>query len=204
MRTLAELGKRVVVIDADMRRSVLIAQYGIRVNAKPRGLAHYLSEQCDWEEIIYRTNIEGAHIIFHGQDVVNSLALLTTPRLPLLLNQLSEVYDIVLIDSPPIGLIIDAAEIARSCDGAVFVVSNNSIARRELIDARAQLEKAGCHILGAVLNKVTFNTHISKKHYYKTYYSHYSSGYYKKADEQQSKRRRRGDRHTSTPPTGTG
>ena len=180
MRTLAELGKNVVVVDADMRRSVLIPQYEIQVDSKPRGLAHYLAEQCGLDDIVYKTNIDGAYMVFHGQDVVNSLALLTTPRLRQLLDELANAFDVVLIDSPPIGLIIDAAEIARSCDGVVFVVSNNTIARRELLDARVQMEKAGCNILGAVLNKVTFDTHSAKKHYYKTYYSHYNSGYYKK------------------------
>jgi capsular exopolysaccharide synthesis family protein len=179
MRTMVGLGKSVVLIDADMRRSAVIAQYGVQLEKNTMGLAHYLAEQCEWEATINQTNIEGAYAIFHGQYVINSLALLTTQRLPRLISQLERAFDMVLIDAPPIGLVIDAAEIAKSCDGALFVVSNNLIPRREMIDARLQIEKTGCPILGAVLNKVTFETHSAKKHYYRTYYSHYTSEYYK-------------------------
>ncbi|MDR2657714.1 MAG: CpsD/CapB family tyrosine-protein kinase [Oscillospiraceae bacterium] len=180
MRALAGLGKSVVMIDADMRRSMLISRYGIRTAHKPMGLAQYLASQCECEDVLYQTNIPNAHMIFHGHEVANTLALLNTPRLPQLIQYLERNFDVVLIDSPPIGLIIDSAEIAKYVDGTVFVVTNNTIARRELLEAKNQIAKTGCPILGVVLNKVTFDTHSAKKHYYRTYYSHYSSGYYEK------------------------
>jgi capsular exopolysaccharide synthesis family protein len=179
MRLLAGLRHNVVLVDADMRRSDLVDSYGVQMEQKAAGLAHYLAEQCEWEKIVRQTNIDGGYLVPNGQNVVSMLPLLSTPRLPRLLSQLERAFDIALVDTLPIGSIIDAAEIARSCDGAVFVVSSNNVKRRKFIDAKEQILRTGCPILGGVLNKVTYDTPSAKKHYYKTYYSHYNSGYYK-------------------------
>ena len=182
MRSLAGIGKNVVLVDADLRRSLLTSRYGVKMEGKPQGLTHYLAGMCPMDDILYKTNIEGAYMILSGRDVANSLTLLSTDRFPNLLDALARMFDVVLVDCPPVGVIIDAAQIAKSCDGVVFVVSNNGVSRRELADARQQIEKTGCPILGAVLNKVTFDTHSSKKYYYKTYYSHYADGYYESSN----------------------
>ena len=182
MRSLANIGKNVVLVDADLRRSMLASRYGAKLEGKPIGLTHYLAGMCPMDDILYKTDIEGAYMILSGRDVANSLTLLSTERFPNLLDTLAKMFDVVLIDCPPVGVIIDAAQIAKSCDGVVFVVSNNGVSRRELADARQQIEKTGCPILGAVLNKVTFDSHSSKKYYYKTYYSHYADGYYESSN----------------------
>ena len=83
-----------------------------------------------------------------------------------------------MVDAPPVGVIIDAAQIARHCDGTLIVVQYNSVSRRELLSVKNQVESTGCEILGAVLNDVAFDTLSSKKYYNKSYYSHYYSGYY--------------------------
>lgn len=187
MRSLAGIGKRVVLVDADLRRSVLMSRYGIQTLGKQPGLTHYLAGICSSDAILCSTDIEGAYMILAGQEVANSLSLLTTNRLSTLLNDLAKMFDIVLVDAPPVGVIIDAAQIAKSCDGVVFVVSNNSIGRRELLDAKQQIERTGCPILGAVLNKVAFDTRSSKKYYYKYYYTHYNNGYYDRKSEPRRK-----------------
>ena len=98
-----------------------------------------------------------------------------------MLDWLSTKFDFVLVDAPPVGMIIDAAEIAKSCDGVLFVITYNTISRREMQEAKLQIERTGCKILGAVLNNVSFDTYTSKKYYYKSYYnSHYESDYYQR------------------------
>ncbi len=77
-----------------------------------------------------------------------------------------------------LGLLIDAAMVASTCDATILVVSGDKISRRELIEAKQQIEKSGCTLLGAVLNKVSMETHKSRKYYYKSYYSHYGAGSY--------------------------
>ena len=79
--------------------------------------------------------------------------------------------DYVIVDAPPLGAIIDAAEIAKSCDGTLIVVNYDSVRRQELINVKEQLEQTECPILGTVLNMVEFDNYLSKKYYYKSYYS---------------------------------
>ncbi len=180
MRTMAGLGKRVVLVDADMRRSMLEARYGIRYSdGKGTGLAHYLAGLADMDQVLYGTNVPNAYFVPVGREVSNSLSLLSTPRLSRLLYQLTGQVDLVLVDAAPIGVIIDAAKIAEVCDGTVLAVHYNRVRRREMLEARQQLDRTGCPILGAVLNGVTFDSYSSKKYYYNSYYTHYGDEYIK-------------------------
>lgn len=178
MRTLARLGKRVAMVDCDLRRSQLAAKYGLRVREGTGcGVAHYLAGMCAAEEILYATNLPGAHMVPVGREVSNSLALLSAPRLGELLGMLSERFDQVIVDAPPVGVIIDAAEIAKSCDGTIFAVKYNATGRRDLLEARRQIERTGCPVLGAVLNAVDLDALSSKRYYNRSYCARYNSDY---------------------------
>lgn len=185
MRTLARLGKDVVLVDGDMRRSTIQNQYGMRpIAEKPYGLAHYLVGMCEAEDIVFQTGIEGAYMVPTGREASNSLSLLNTPRLAELLDRLVKEFDFVLIDAPPVGIVIDAAEIAKSCDGALLVVSCNKVSRWELADCRRQIEMTGCRVLGAVLNNVSFDSIANRKYYGRSHYAQYDT----KSGLQKSKR----------------
>lgn len=176
MRTLADLGKKVVLVDADLRRSMILSRFGMQIrDAKGHGLTHYLAGMCEMEDVLYATDIERAYMVPMRHEVSNSLSLLNTPRLAQLLDWLAKDFDIVLVDAPPVGIIIDAAEIARFCDGTLMVVSYNKVSRRELSESKKQIERAGCKVIGAILNNVTFDTISSKKYYHNRYYSKYSN-----------------------------
>jgi len=165
MRTLAELSKKVVLVDADLRCSSIASQYGLRIrNAQGAGLSHYLAGMCEAEDILYETNIDYAYIVPMRHEVSNSLSLLNTPCLSRLLNWLANQFDVVLVDAPPVGVIIDAAEIARSCDATLMVVSYNKVRRRELNECRMQIERAGCKVIGTVLNNVSPDYFRSKRY----------------------------------------
>ncbi len=183
MRTLAQLGKKVVLADCDLRKSQIAAKYGVRIQeGTGYGTVHYLAGMCSLNDVIYETSIPGAYMIPVGREVSNSLALLSTPRLKQMLHALEERFDFVIVDAPPVGVIIDAAEIAKSCDGVIFAVRYNMISRRELLEAKNQIARTGCEVLGAVLNDVDLEALSSKKYYNKSYYTHYNSDYYKPSD----------------------
>lgn len=175
MRTLAKLGKSVVLVDADLRRSMITSKYGIRFEDEERkfGLAHLLAGMVEEDEVIYQTDIEGAYMVPVGRDVSNPLQLLNSPRLGYFLERLAQNVDYVLVDAPPVGTVIDGAQIAKFCDGTLLVVNYNAVRRQELIDVKEQLAQTGCPILGTVLNMVEMDSYMSKKYYYKSYYSHY-------------------------------
>lgn len=173
-RTMAKFGKKAVLIDADLRRSMIHNQYHLKFeNGESRmGLAHYLAGMADEEEVLYQSNIPGVYMVPVGRNLSNPLPLLNSPRFERLLKSLSEKMDYVIVDAPPIGAVIDAAQIAKFCDGILLTVAYNKVHRQELIDAKTQLEQTGCPILGTVLNQVDLDSYTSRK-YYKAYYKSY-------------------------------
>ena len=172
MQSMAATGLKVILVDADIRASALEHTYGIEVITdlgKYQGLSGYLSGLCGIDAVIGNTNMPGADMILSGPKVKNSFPLFNSPRLKALLDELASRYDVVLIDTPPIGTIIDAAKIAVQCNGALFIVESGRVTVNELKNAAAQIEKTGCPIIGYVLNKAIDN------HYNKKYYSYYLS-----------------------------
>lgn len=150
--SLAESGKQVVFIDADLRKSVLIGRY--KVNKPIRGLSHYLSGINEEDEVVLEANVENLNMIFSGPVPPNPSELLGGEKFETLVKKLSEAYDYVIIDTPPLGSVIDSAVISKVCDGMVMVVEANNISYKFAQRVKGQLEKTGCRILGAVLNKV--------------------------------------------------
>ena len=177
-RAMAKLGYDVILVDMDLRRSQMVARYGARVKeGKGQGLAHYLAGRCSLDEIIYETNIAHASVIPIGHEVANSLTLLNSSRLEDMLKQLRKRYHYVIVDAPPVGIIVDAAEIAKSSDGTIFVVRYNETDRKSLLEAKQQIQRTGCRIIGAVLNDVDFDSLSNRRHYNKSYYSYLDSEY---------------------------
>ena len=102
-------------------------------------------------------------------------------------------YDVVVIDTPPIGTVIDAAILSRFADGAALVVESDGTGRRMFKRAKEQLDKTGVRFLGVILNKVN----MTKSGYYSSYYSYKKYGkynrygeesYYRKGDEKRKSR----------------
>lgn len=179
MRTLAGYGKRVLLVDADLRCSTLARRYRFtyaqRENA---GLAQHLAGMCELQDVVYRTNLPGAFILPAGHEVLNSMQLLASYRYGEMMDALRDEFDIVLVDSPPAGLIVDAIEIARYCDGAVIVVEYNRGRVQDVADVATNLAKTGCKVLGAVMNGVNLKSFRNRKYYYRSerysaYYHHY-------------------------------
>ena len=159
---IGKMGKRVLIIDADIRKSSYIKRYQIK--QKTNGLSQYLSGQVALEEIIYSTNYRNLEIIFSGPYAPNPSELLEQGRFGRL------------IDTPPIISMSDAAIAAKQCDGAILVIESEAVSRRDAMKAKEQLTKSGCKLLGAVLNKVDM-----KK---EKYYSKYNSYYYGKSKQE--------------------
>ena len=190
MRTMAKLGRRVVMVDCDLRRSMIMKQYDIqfRDSEHSQGLSHYLAGMADERDVVYETDIPGAYLVPVGANVTNSLPLLNSARFQSLMQSLCEQFDYVIADAPPIGIVIDAAQIAKYCDGTLLVVGYNTVRRPELLDAKAQIAQTGCPILGTVINMVEYDSFLSRKYGYKSYYS---DSYYQKREEKNLKRRRK-------------
>lgn len=164
-RTFAELNKAVLLIDADMRKSVMASR--LQARGADKGLSHFLSGQCALAEAVVATDIPKLHLLLAGPLVPNPTELLDTDRFRTMLESFRKVYDYIIIDSPPLGLVVDSAIIARECDGVVLVVESSKTKYRLAQDVKINLEKSGCPVLGVILNKVERKKH---KGYYGKYY----------------------------------
>ena len=162
-------GMRVLLMDADLRRSQLNTRYGIKYESKPVGLANYLAGYSTEDEATYATNIENVYLMPIGRTVSNPIPLFSGERMKRLMRDVKEKYDVVILDAPPIGEVVDAAELAPHCDGSILVVSYNTTSRRELLEAKRHLMKTGIQILGCIINKVDVDSLTAKKYYYGKY-----------------------------------
>ena len=170
---MGKAGKKVLLLDADIRKSIYIRRYSVNQNVQ--GLSQYLSGQVDRQWITYHTNYQNMDMIFAGPLAPNPSELLGDQSFDELLEEKKAEYDYILIDTPPIGTMIDAAVVGEKSDGAILVIESDMVSYKVAQRAKEQLERSGCRILGAVLNKVD----LKKDKYYSSYYSHYG-GYYKK------------------------
>lgn len=181
LRTFSQLGKRTVLIDTDLRASGIQSDYRLRYSTQSHyGLSEYLSGICGLEEAVYQTNLPNTYMIPAGHEAPNPLQLLDTRLMGELIEQLAEQFDVVLVDTPPVGVLADAVALAKFCDGALLVVGYCKGKQQEIGDAVENIKQTGCKVLGAVFNGVKFNS-MSNRHYYyssERYASHYNKRYY--------------------------
>ena len=167
--SMAETGKKVLFIDADLRKSVLIGRY--KINKAIKGLTQYLSGVEQLDDVRYGTNVKNMDLILSGPVPPNPAELLNNEKFTELLETARKEYDYVIIDTPPIGQVIDPAIVAQQTDGVIFLISQANISYKYAQKQIEQMRKSGCRILGAVLNKVDPE---EKGGYYGGYYGKYS------------------------------
>lgn len=172
-RSMAELGKRVLIIDADMRKSVIAGRH---TNVKnPAGLSEMLTGMKSVGECIYETQMPNLHMMFSGQYPPNPVELLNGKYFAEFLQAARKQYDYIIVDTPPLGAVIDAAVVAPLCDGTILVMSDRAIRYRVAQDVVAQLKKSGSSILGVVSNNVRGKKSKRGEKYYGAYGKYYSA-----------------------------
>ncbi len=152
--SLAELGKRVLLLDADMRRSTIHEKANIE---KTPGLSNLLNGTTNSIAAAiksYRSsNSDTAFDVIPGGDIIqNPSELLNSERMASLLKALSNNYDYIVIDLPPIGAVVDAVSVSQSIDGMLVVIRENSCPRGLLAECLQQLSYGGTNVLGFVVN----------------------------------------------------
>lgn len=178
----ANAGFKTILIDADTRNSILSGTF--KATGKVNGLTGYLSGNAYLSEAICETNVPNLSIIPAGKTAPNPTTLLQNSNFTSMIDSLKEYYDYIIIDTPPIGLVIDAAIIAQKCDGTIIVTEAGAIKRKFVQKAKEQMEQSGAAFLGIILNKVD-----SQLDSYGAYGNYGSYG--QKANQKKSKRRRK-------------
>jgi capsular exopolysaccharide synthesis family protein len=167
----AELDKKVLIIDADMRKSVMVGRNSTSKDVK--GLSELLTGLAEFDECIYETQYESLNIIFAGKYPPNPVELLSTTNFNELITSMKEKYDYIIIDLPPLGAVIDAAVVAPQCDGVALVVSDDNVRISVAKEVIAQLKTSKSKIIGVIRN----NTNKKKGAYYRRGYSRYYTRY---------------------------
>lgn len=165
--SLTELGKRVILLDADMRKSVLSARH-FKIKSS-KGLSELLSGQASEEELIFSAQDGKLNIIMSGSFPPNPAEMLSGRRFKQLLEKYRSEYDYVILDTPPAGVVSDAAAVAPECDGIILVIGDQDVKKTEALEVVESLRKSGTPLLGVVRNH---NKRGEKKK--SSYYSHYA------------------------------
>lgn len=162
----AKLGKRVVLVDADMRRSSLCSY--LMLKDKVSGLSEALSRQS--RNYLFPTNVDNLFVILSGKNPPNPSELLSSPIFDQLIGALKENFDYVIIDTAPMAVSMDATIVGRKSDGLVMVIRNEMTRKKNLRRIRADLERNGVRLVGAVLNRVKKNQIDYGDYRYEKYY----------------------------------
>lgn len=161
--SMAKAGLNVLYVDADIRKPMPFKYF---MSSNLKGLTNYILGQVDLEEIINETDIEGFSFITCGIKTNNPGELISSNSFSNFLHKIEQLFDFVIIDTPPLGSVIDAAVIAAQTDGTIIVIQSGAVKCKNALRMKEQLQRANANILGTVLNKIS-------KSDYKSYYGSY-------------------------------
>jgi capsular exopolysaccharide synthesis family protein len=195
---LAQSGKRVILISADLRRPRVHSFFGLR---NEMGLSNVLSEGATLAQVARDPGIANLRIVTGGFIPHDPAALLGSQRAVRFLESLRDAADYVLIDTPPVLAVADASILAPMVDGTVFVLDGDHSSRAAMVQSRDQLENAGANILGIVYNNFDPGQSSAYPYYASYYYQYY--GTQDGPDEWGKRRRKRKGPKAAVNPNGT-
>lgn len=178
-KSMAGLEKKVLYLDCDIRNSLTQTRY--EITGEHKGLSDYLCGKCRREEIVFGTDDRWLDIIFAGAVAPNPSELISGELFEELMSFARHQYDYIILDTPPVNLVVDGLLVAKQCDGTILVVESGSTERAQAEKACSQLQYAGIKVLGVVLNKAgagngRYGYGYGKYGHY-GHYGHYGYGY---------------------------
>lgn len=147
----AQIGKSVILLDADLRKPSLHLAFG---GDNKRGLASFLANQNSVKEVIMESHIDNLSVIPAGPIPSNPSELLASKYLDLLLSELKQKYDLIIVDTPPVLPLTDAKILAAKCDGVLLVAEQGKVKRNTAKIVNEELMLAKANIIGVVWNKL--------------------------------------------------
>lgn len=184
--SLAQEKKKVLLIDCDLRKGTL-HRY-LAVPRRQSGFVEYIQgEEKDWRNCIVHLNEYGIDFMPSGMIVDNSTELLGDSATGRLFNELSNEYDMIICDTPPVNAVADTSVLSRYTDGAILIISHNQVTKDNVLAAKAQLEASNTNILGVVLamfDATKTGTDNTKQY---SYYNYNYNGQYGYAENTEKK-----------------
>lgn len=167
--TMAHNNRKVLLVDADMRRPRLHNVFKIK---NDKGLSNFLAGQESLEDLLRNTGVDNLFMISGGDMPPNPSELLSGPKFKEFLRITGEKFDVVLFDSPPVAVVTDAIVLAEVVDGVIVVIQSGKTSKRVLPRIYGLFENAGIKIIGTILNKVPIVSTDPYHYYYSRYYGH--------------------------------
>ena len=162
--SLAQLGQRVLLVDADLRRPSVHRAFQIQGSL---GVVSYLTGQQDWRTAVEKTALSGLDVLVSGPVPPNPAELLSSDRMQKLIQEALEEYKFVVVDSPPLLNVSDSRILATLVEGVVLVVKGGDTPRELVQRAQACISDVGARVIGAVLNNI--DLHREEYSYYRSY-----------------------------------
>ena len=184
----AETGKKVLLIDADLRRPSLAK---LLIEKASPGLSNVLAGLCTEDDAIRRDMYPNLDVIFSGEIPPNPSELLGGTRMQKLMDKMSQVYDYILVDMPPVAIVADVCVMADMLDGVLFLVRTDRTEKDAVNRGLKQLEISGVKLMGFVLNGGSKERggYYGKRYRYK-YRRKYKYGYYRYTYAYENSKRR--------------
>lgn len=166
----AQAGQRVLFIDADMRKGYVHNVFQLRNH---RGLSCVLGGAVEWQEAVQRVEKGGFDVLTCGPQPSHPVELLMSERFQAVMSQIDKLYDIVIVDTPPVLAVTDALLIARAAATTLLVARFGKTSVKEIENCLKRLQQMGVQVNGAILNDIVKSAAL----YYNSGYSHYDYGY---------------------------
>ena len=180
----ANLNRRVLMIDADLRRPRIHKVFSVD---REIGLSTVLTGERTEAEVIHATPVPGLFFMPSGRGGERPNELLASHEVERLLERLGKEFDLVIIDTPPSAILSDARILSRHVDGVVMVVREQSTSRMLVREAVAGLEQVGARVLGVIVNAVDFGRRRTSYKYYYGYGYRYDKNYYSERNDAAAK-----------------
>ncbi|MGI6114160.1 MAG: CpsD/CapB family tyrosine-protein kinase [Mahellales bacterium] len=178
---IAQSEKKVLVIDADLRRSNIHKIFGL---PNLDGLTTLLTEDININAAVSFIDVPNLYVLTSGPKPPNPSELLGSKRMEALLTKVKDEFDIILIDAPPILPVADASVLGTIVDGSIMLINYGQVDFDLAAKAKEQLEKVNARIMGVIINNIPNN---GDSYYYYYYYSYY--------DDDKGKQRKKSYRH---------
>ncbi len=159
----AQEGKRVLLVDADMRKPTVHYTFHM---TNTLGLSNLLTRQATVSDVVKVSNIDNLHVITCGPIPPNPAELIGSKTMDKVMEEMKEYFDIIIFDAPPVLSVTDGQILSNKCEGTILVMSAGETEKEGIIKAKDALVSSQANIIGTVLN----NFKLDKDHYYYQYY----------------------------------
>ena len=159
----AQNDRKVLIIDADLRKPTMHHTFN---RSNRWGLTNVLTGKTLLSDVIAETHVPNLHILPSGPIPPNPSEILASKRMTVILDELRNMYDLIIVDTPPALAVTDAQIMATRCDGVILVIYSGSTKRDAVVKVKANLEHVKANLIGAVLNNVDRKSGDGYYYYY--------------------------------------